>query len=536
MNLLIVEDEVRLRNALANNIPWDKHGIEVVGQAGNGVEALRIIDLKKPEIILLDLQMPEMDGLSLARQLRESDPLLKIIVLSGHDDFAFAQEALDLGVMKYLLKPAGDAEILETVLEAAERLKSELEQRHNEVELKLKWKLHLPYLVNEFFQGWLHGKFERWELDQKSKDLHLDLPSDGVFAVTVVDMDPLSEDETRFSRNDMSLLRFSLEKIVKEALESTLQATSCWVSTNLDGCTVIIYQLAGDDAPQVALQKINAMTEKLLFTVKSCLKLSASAGISGMTGGITDMNKLYVQALRALQNRIVLGHDLAIPYRVEQGREPALSFQPNLEKALEIALETGESDKAIETLTAIWTGGMAKAETIDDMREHILYFTSLWISLIQKQGWPVREVAGEDYVYFYNQMELTSKEQILSWLHRMIRAYFTYAGHRRKSTSHAMIKTILNLVENEIDQEMTLQAVADRLYVNSSYLSRLFKQETSKAFSTYVLERKMEKAKLILQEGSRVYDAASCVGYRDVSYFTRVFRKYWGITPGEVRS
>ncbi|OCT12227.1 two-component system response regulator [Paenibacillus pectinilyticus] len=532
MNLLIVEDEIRLRNALANNIQWDKHGIEVVGQAGNGLEALRIMDIKKPDIILLDLQMPEMDGLTLARRLRESDPLLKIIVLSGHDDFTFAQEALDLGVMKYLLKPAGDAEILETVLEAAERLKSELEQRHNEDELRQKWKLHLPYLINEFFQGWLNGKFEPWEIEQKSKDLQLELPSDTVFGVAVVDMDPLSEDETRFSRNDMSLLQFSLGRILTEALVSS----PCWVSTNSAGCSVIIFQLADQEEPKVALQKINAMTEKLLFTVKSCLKLSASAGISGMIGSLADMNKLYVQAMRALQNRIVFGHDLAIPYREEQGREPELTLQPNLEKALEIALETGDGDKALETLTALWNGGMAKAETVEDMREHILYFTSLFISLIQKQGWPVREVAGDDYVYFHNHMELASKEQILSWLQRMIRAYFVYAGHRRKSTSHGMIKTILSLVENEIDQEMTLHAVADRLYVNSSYLSRLFKQETGKAFSTYVLERKMEKAKMILQEGSRVYDAASSVGYRDVSYFTRVFRKYWGITPGEVRS
>jgi two-component system, response regulator YesN len=119
----------------------------------------------------------------------------------------------------------------------------------------------------------------------------------------------------------------------------------------------------------------------------------------------------------------------------------------------------------------------------------------------------------------------------------MIRAYLSYASQRRKSTSHGTIKAILTLVENEIDQEMTLHAVADRLYVNSSYLSRLFKQETGKAFSTYVLERKMERAKTILQEeGARVYDAASAVGYRDVSYFTRVFRKYWGVTPGEVRN
>lgn len=530
MNLLIVEDEVRLRNALANNIPWDKHGIEVVGQAGNGNEALRLVDLKKPDIILLDVQMPEMDGLTLARQLRQTDPLLKIIVLSGHDDFAYAQAALELGVMKYLLKPAGDEEIVQSVLEAAERLKSELEQRHNEEALKQKWKLNLPYLINEFLQRWLHGKFEAWEIEQKSRDLQLDLPEKAQYAVAVVDMDPISEAETRFSREDASLLQFSLGSIAKESL----QGIPCWVVADYAGCTVVVFQLAAEEEPNTALQKINATVEKLLFTVRSCLKLSASAGISGTTGGSGDMNMLYLQAVRALQNRIVLGHDLVIPYRQEHEREPELIMQPNLEKALEIALQTGDACKAAETLKALWDSGMAKAETIDEMHEHILYFESLFVRIIQKQGWPVREVTGDDYVYFLNHRELTTKEQIWSWLQRLIAGYFAYAGQRRKSTSHGTIKTILSLVENEIDQEMTLQAVADRLYVNSSYLSRLFKQETGKAFSSYVIERKMERAKAALQEGGRVYDAAAAVGYRDVSYFTRVFRKYWGVTPGEV--
>ncbi|MGG1555326.1 response regulator [Paenibacillus ferrarius] len=532
MNLLIVEDEVRLRNAIANNIPWEQHGIEVVGQAGSGTEALRLIDLKKPEILLLDLQMPEMDGLTLAKHLRASDPLLKMIILSGHDDFRYAQEALALGVMKYLLKPAGDADILEAVLDAAARVHSELEQRHNEGELRMKWKQHLPQLVNEFLQGWLNGRFELWEIEQKSRDLQLELAGDANYAVAVVDMDPIPEEETRFRAGDMSLLQFSLSSIVREALVGV----PCWIATPDTGSTVVIYQLAGEADAHIGLQRVHALTEKLLFTVKSCLKLTASAGISGMTGGLAEINKLYVQAERALQNRIVLGHDLAIPYREEQGSAPMLTLQPNHEKALEIALETGDREKAEETLKAMWDAGMGLADTVEDIREHILYWFSLMIGLIQKQGWPVREVAGDDYVIFFNHTELVSKEQIYSWLQRLIRAYLTYAGERRKSTSHGMIKTILTLVDAEIDQEMTLHAVADRLYVNSSYLSRLFKQETGKAFSTYVLERKMERAKAILQEGSRVTDAAACVGYRDVSYFTRVFRKYWGVTPGEVRS
>lgn len=268
MNVLIVEDEIRLRNSLVNNIPWEKHGIEVVGQAMNGVEALQLIDRKKPDIVLLDLQMPEMDGLTLARRIREADPLIKIVVLSGHDEFAYAQAAVELGVVKYLLKPAGDTEILETVLEAAERLKRELEQRHNMDELKTRWKQHLPHLVNGFFQGLLSGKYEPWEIEQKSKELQLDLPPEAQYAVAVFDMDPLSEDDQRFSRKDGSLLQFALNSIVQESLRSA----PCWVATDAAGCTVVVFRLSEEEAPNAALQKINALAEKLLFTVKSSLK------------------------------------------------------------------------------------------------------------------------------------------------------------------------------------------------------------------------------------------------------------------------
>ncbi|WNQ13948.1 response regulator [Paenibacillus aurantius] len=531
LNLLIVEDEIRLRNALVHNIPWEEHGIEIVGQAGNGREALTLIDRRRPDILLLDLQMPEMDGLSLAKRLRETDPLLQIIVLSGHDDFEYAQKALELGVMKYLLKPAGDEEILGTVLEAAERLRKEWDRRHNSEEIRKKWMLHLPHLVEEFIKGWLEGKYESWELEQKGRDLQLELTPDTRYTVAVIDMDPLSEDETRFSHKDAPLLQFSLNSIVKE----TFQRVACWVASDATGATVIIFRHGeGEDSP-AALQKTNALAEKALNSVLTCLKLTASAGISGTTGVAEEMNKLYLQAVRALQNRIVLGDNLAIPYREEAGEAASVTPQPNHEKMLEIALETGDGERAMEAVEAMWTDGMNKAESVETMQEQILYFASLFVRIIQKQGWRVKEVAGDDYSYFHNHGRFTAREQFLAWTTRMVRAYLGYANQRRKRTSNETIAAILDLVENEMDQEMMLHTIADRLYVNSSYLSRLFKQETGKAFSAYVLERKMERAKAHLQDGGRIMDVAAAVGYRDVSYFTRVFRKYWGVTPGEIR-
>lgn len=102
---MIVEDEIRILNSLANNIPWNEHGIEVVALAENGLEALSMIERRKPDIVLLDIEMPEMDGLTLVRTVLQQETHMKFVILSGHDDFPYAQAAVGLGVMKYLLKP-----------------------------------------------------------------------------------------------------------------------------------------------------------------------------------------------------------------------------------------------------------------------------------------------------------------------------------------------------------------------------------------------------------------------------------------------
>ncbi|MEC0211298.1 response regulator [Paenibacillus ehimensis] len=531
MNLFIVEDEIRLRNSLMHHIPWEDHGIEVIGTAENGLEALLLFERKKPDIVLLDIEMPQMDGITLARKLQELDPLVKLIVLSGHDNFEFAQAAMDVGVMKYLLKPAGDAEILKAVLEAAEQLRQELDRISNQAMLQEKWRQHLPQLRNSFFRRWAEGAYSLREAMQYGKDVQLDLKPDQQLAVAVLDMDPLPEEETRFGPNDRQLLLFSLHSIVSELLQPSGHCSF----TDPEGRTVILFDAGPGEDPNGVLLHAHTTVTRLLGKVKECLKLTASAGICGTTGGPEELHKLYAQAGKALLCRKVYGRDIAIPYREEPEGTSALTLQPTLEKGLEIALETGDPVKAEELASALWAEGMGRAGSVDDVHEHVLYFVSLLTRTIQRQGWRVKEVTGEDYVFFQNPLQLATKEQIQAWLNRTVRHIAAYVQNQRQCVSHYTVRAILDIVEKELDSELTLHTVADRLYVNSSYLSRLFKQETGKPFSTYVLERKMEAAKAALLKGAKVYDAAMLTGYRDVSYFTKVFRKYWGVTPGEMK-
>jgi len=177
---------------------------------------------------------------------------------------------------------------------------------------------------------------------------------------------------------------------------------------------------------------------------------------------------------------------------------------------------------------------MLEADTVDKVNEIILYFGSLIVRLIQQRGCSVKEAAAGDFHYLFNLQSFATKEQVYECLQRVIRNFIAYLHTRRGSAGHRMVEAALQIIDDGIQEDLTLYNVAERLFINSSYLSRLFKQETGKSFSAYVLEHKMERAKSVLLKGAKVYDAASAVGYRDLSYFTKVFRKYWGVTPGEV--
>jgi len=529
VNLMIVEDELRLRSNLALNIPWEENGIEVVGLAASGEEALALFDRKKPDIVLLDIQMPGMNGLELAKRIHDKDPLVKMIILSGHDNFEYARQAVNMGISKYLLKPAGDTEILNAVLEASSELRRYLDQLHNSTLLQEKWEQHLPHLKEMFLLNWLQGKFSPWEISKRSADIMLDISKVKKYCVAVIDMDPLAEDETRFSAKDTSLLQVSLKYICQE----TVNREHEWITVDTNGSTVIVFTSEEDNGDEF-VQYINAVVGKLLGIVKEILKVTASAGISGTADEPRKLSKLYEQAREALRKRIIYGHDIVITHQDRFEERGVQSSYPDIERELEIALETGNDQKYSEALEQLWQSVMGASHTVDEINEGLFYFSSLFVRMIQQHDCTVKEIAGEDMHYLQNLQKFASKEQAYECLSRISRNFLKKLRNKRGSAGHKIVQSVIKMIEENMHEDLTLYTAAEKLYINSSYLSRLFKKETGKSFSAYVLERKMEQAKAMLLQGAKVYDAAASVGYRDVSYFTKVFRKYWGVTPGEV--
>ncbi len=530
MNLMIVEDEIRILNSLANNIAWDRHGIEVVALAENGAEALAIAERRMPDIMLLDIEMPEMDGLALAAIVLEKKPHMKIVILSGHDDFQYAQRAIALGVNKYLLKPAGEDVILQTVIEVAEEIRQELSEKHSLSELQRMWHSRLPQLQDDLLRGWMMNRYAEWELLRHAEELGLALSADARYAVAVCGIDPLTETETRFLASDMPLLQFSLERIAKEFI----QPDDARVFTDAGGMTVLLFQgQQGEDEGDLT-KRINIRISRLLGVVQECLKVTASAGM-GNVAGFAEVSQSYQQACRALQERAMYGHAIAIPYlEVKQEQQPVY-LDSSFERQLEIAIFTGETSRAQQLIEDHLEQALAQASSAELVYEYLLYLSGMFTRMIQSQGWRLQKVLPQDYTYLLALEDLVSKEQMLEWAKRVTGHIGAYLDQERRSSSHQMVRRVIESVDQMLAEELSLHSLAERLFVNPSYLSRLFKKETGDSFSNYVLARRMERAKEMLLGDAKVYDAANATGYRDLSYFAKVFRKYWGLAPSELK-
>jgi two-component system, response regulator YesN len=530
MNLMIAEDEVRLLNSLAHQIPWESHAIEVVALASDGLEAMSAFERKRPDIIIMDIIMPEEDGLSLSRKMLKQVPDTRIIILSGHDDFQYAQQALEIGIFKYLLKPAGDEEIVRAVLEAAESTRKIRETRHNFEALQSRWLDHLPRLREDFLRNWINGKYSDMEIQRHSLELSLHLNARRTYAVAVSEVDPLLQTDNRFTKADMPLLQFSLYCIANELFGTD----SCFIFQQHDGATVVVFKASDSETPGEFMQRTNQSMTKLVSIAQECLKVTASAGI-GLASRIESVSVSYKQARKALQERAVLGHEIVIPFRDQLKVAHSFELPGDLEKKLLIAVEIGEKSESVAEIVVIVGKQIENLDTLYAFQEYMLYMQSVLIRVVHAQGWSVADVLDDDTVYLQSPRAIQTKDQMLDWCSGIVGKIMSYAEAERKSGTHRLIKSILTLIDQSIDEDITLHTAADRLYVNSSYLSRLFKKEMGKCFSDYVLEHKMKKAKELLQTGVKVSAAARKTGYLDTSYFIKLFRKFWGVTPGELK-
>jgi two-component system response regulator YesN len=528
MRVMVIDDEPIVCKALRQLIPWEEHGFEWVGSADNGEEALEQIVKLYPDLILVDCKMPIMDGLQLLKEIKKRSLHVKAIILSGYNDFMYAQQAIALGASDYLLKPPD----LEKLLEVINRVKKEWE---TETRIKHQLKQHFPVMRERFLFGLLNGAQITLEhFIEKADYLKLQLRN-GPFVLALLQIEDESEAYKEYSYEDQQLIHFAVLNIAEETLE-LLSSKVLFYEENHR--FVIIISM--DTPEQAAL--LRHYLQQVIDNVKQTLKLSSTIGTSLLSHSLlTDGNQAYENAKVAIKHKYYTGPDTVIDYGDLQltgyGTPVKGKMDPAHDEKLRIALKIcngSDLDVWIERFFLF-----LKEQNISNHETKTLglqYMISAAHSMIE-----IHPQLHLDELLRAEQIDSVFSVSTLDELEAIIETYLFHllsvTQKLRKSGNNAVVEKTKEYIHVHYSRNITLEMIAKDVFVSPVYLSFLFKQVESINLTDYLTHVRIEQAKQLLQTTAyKTYEIAAKVGYHDEKYFSRIFKKKVGITPTEYRN
>lgn len=524
IKVIIVEDEPRVRKGLAEAIDWPLFGMELIGTAANGLEGLELFRLHRPELVVADIRMPVMDGLAMTEAILEIQPHTKVIIISGHDEFTYAQKCISLGVTNYLLKPIGKKRFHTELDKVREELQADLQRQAKSLEWEQKLKSSLPVLRNAFLEEWLNGAAPTGEDTLRESFSFLNIPYewDMEAAIAIFEMDG----KEGLSSGDGRLLEFAMNNVIGELLGDSGIAYQ-----RGNGQTVVIYQSFSSDLAE----DLSLWAEQARVKINSLLKISLTAAVSAEAVHAAELPRIFKETIGLLRLKLSLGTNTILHKSLAQPEQnPFALLNPSDEILLVQHVEMNdeaEIARMMEELFGQWkeSGSLAYAD------EWSFQLAGIFTGLAHRLGKSVRSFVNDEQMEKWRHPEqFRTLEEMKSWWRQLyIELSKSYEGFRTDRKTK-IIQQVMDYVDEHIYENITREDAAQHVYINSSYLSRMFKKVTGESFSDFVIRKKMDKAIHLLQvERVMVYEVADRLGYKDPSYFARVFKKYTGKSPSD---
>ncbi len=543
VKVYLVEDEIIIRQSIKNSIDWEKEGYEFVGDASDGELALPVILKEKPDILITDIRMPFMDGLELSRMVKAELPDIKIVILSGYDDFEYAKQAIKIGVAEYLLKPVSSAVLLEHLSEIAEKVRNERE------DLALKKVYYQEMQENEelikmkFLGELISGKLSLADAMEKGKRFHMNLS--GPFYRII-------------------LFKFIQEDRVKAGQSENLARAYAAVGNYVDGLKDAFRFQRGVEGWAFLLTSVEedmeAQTERFIEGLKEVIApfeaLTWFGGIGSEAARLRELRYSFREADKAFAGRFVQEPNQIISVEQLNYEQLDNEFDANIfgeinqfDQIITRFLSSGSLEEVESFVGALFT------EISEDhfrslmIRQYIIMNIYATVLTFCKK---LRKDAGAEGESYGQWEGIRENEEILKQavttaesiddIKDYIGTLLDHAIELRNTVSGRRYSDIIQTAKKRIEQDymsedISLNSVAAEVCMSPSYFSSVFSKEMGKTFIEYLTEVRMEKAKQYLACSSmKTSEISYEVGYKDPHYFSYIFKKTQGCTPKEYRA
>lgn len=526
--VLLVDDEVLIREAIRENIHWEEMGFELIGSCENGKEAMEVIEKTPPDLVLTDIYMPYVDGIELARYIHENCPDTRTVIISGYDEFEYAKQAVRYQVMEYIVKPVTPSELTE-VLEKARASLDELHAR-NETLKKLKgaYRINRPFQRGRFLNSLLRGDEPAELLEEKMRELEISLPGT-VFNTAVLEGDDLSPFVNQYPGVRDELALFSIYNITQELIE---QEGLGVVFQNMDEKTVIIF---GGSTGEELEERIGTSLETVRKTIRDLLLIETTAGVGETVRQLPRLWQSYEKARAALELKWLLGGNQVLSSGLLDARRSTPVDVSHWAARVCQCVKDGD-DARIEQ--AVRDFAQELREVRSNRNRAIIYMQNLLLTVVNTANLnedqesqilkEEKELMNRLYTYERLRDMATDVIAICCSISRLL-------NEQRDSYGKKQAMRALEYIEqNYMSPDVSLNSVCSHLAMSTSYFSTLFKTHTGETFIEALTKKRMEKARELLENTSkRAYEIAGEVGFSDPHYFSVAFKKATGKTPTE---
>lgn len=512
IHVLLVDDEAVDLEWLRRRVAGHAR-VADVQTASSGFAALKTMEEHRIDVILSDIRMPIMSGMEFARKAKEINPNVHIVFISGHEDFAYAQEALRLSAYGYLLKPVEDRELEATLSGLCEKIEQESRQHHElaetmslvNQELLLRWfNEPAPGEVEAHIRGYLEPMLR------------------GGTAVAIVEIDDLAWKN-----------RESPEEGRRQWLSNAGQFIRAFALEHRMGSVMTTYDHHFVILASAQEAYFSSLLEELTRAFQREFAHTVTIGMGMYTEEFDRLHDSYRQAQAALSIKWIVGKNRLIrdASRWRPQEKIAADLEQIVDRMLQAMLEYNLT-VVDDCLLQLFTGDIRKNEIYD----LIIRITSKLHADLRQMNEHLYEILNWDSHQPFVLFQFETVHDVLSWLRRRFFELSELLYLKRQRQKRKLIADITEYVKERLDQKLTLNEVAAHFGFTPNYLGQLFKAETNSLFSDFHNELRMKRACELLEDPTKkVYEIAELAGYKNIVYFNRQFKQYAGMSPGEYR-
>lgn len=539
MNLLIVDDEYEILSWLEEMFRYDFELETDVYTAASAYEALELLNQVKFDVVLTDIKMPGMDGITLFQKIKNNWPRCKVVFLTGYRNFDDMYQIIRHKDVRYILKSEDDAIIMQTVRDAFDELQGEIEKEVLQEKHQQDMEKAKLWIGKEFIGSLLKGELdlaEKEEVAIQAQEAGISIAMDRELLLFLVRLDVKDEQIDRPS--EVCVLLERVNQIIKRNLPGDIDLHMCIVEEHWSFGMVQPGSVAGQDMARLfmvvcgAIEYSQTFFERLGGRSFSVVIESTAIGYREIPAMFFRMKQIMVGGLGREQN--VIAHMEKVNAQREQASPGKAMVKIPM---LKTYLELHQREEFFHLLDEVGAELLQGRSSHDSHGMELYYSVSVLLLQFVNENQLNEQIAFHIGLYKLIRVdEHSSWDEALQYLYDVSAAIFKLLGSHEKDLSDRALKRICDYIEEHLEQELSLTKLADIGGFNASYLSRLFKQMYDVTITEFIYQKRMKHAALLLKSTNyKVQEVAEKSGYLSPHSFARAFRSFYGTSPAEYR-